>query len=301
MPNRNNSRFESTCPLTGFEIICWAPLLYPHVTKSLRPFPSLFAFCNRDWRWGTCLISHQTIWLHYIKPLDDTLKSTQPMLNSVSGSSLAHCSTRVCMKQHTMVTKSKTHRRKDLITLAFGRSSSAYLMAAWSFTTYASRYGHHTVTKYSSIKYILLIQCMHILHIPQADRPGSQSDRRPSLPQGRSRPYRDTVDMCMWGRVGMKQRNKGGGGGGRKERMKRREHTNTVQNNKRLGGSSAMGAHSRSLEHAKVPILGYSVQRVSLRLGMRIFSGGSDVPVHSKLCSRPRLDVTAPAAHSCKQ
>jgi len=65
-----------------------------------------------------------------------------------------------------------------------------------------------------------------------------------------------------------------------------------------------MGAHSRSPEHAKVPILGYSVQRVSLRLVMRIFSWssvGSDVPVHSKLCSRPRLGVTAPAAHSCKQ
>ena len=65
-----------------------------------------------------------------------------------------------------------------------------------------------------------------------------------------------------------------------------------------------MDAHSRSLEHAKVPILGYSVQKVSLRLGMRSFSwssGGSDVPVHSKLCSRPHLGVTAPAAHSCKQ
>jgi len=106
-------------------------------------------------------------------------------------------------------------------------------------------------------------------------------------------------DMCMRGRVGMKQRNKGRGGWGRKGWRE----GNIQTKNKQSGGSSEMGAHSRSLEHAKVPILGYSVQSVSLRGNENIFmeSGVSDVPVHSKLCSRPRLGVTAPAAHSCKQ
>lgn len=93
-----------------------------------------------------------------------TLKRTQPMLKSVSGSSAGHCSTSVCVHSGDILTHNVRHVlcahntcvhictytlcvealicyvhaiqvNTMLHTLAFGRSSSAYLMAACNLTT----------------------------------------------------------------------------------------------------------------------------------------------------------------------
>ena len=67
------------------------------------------------------------------------MNNTQPMLYSVSGSSEVHCSTSVCTSQR-QIHGSFYHLIcvgvLALCTLAFGKSSSAYLIPAWSLTTW---------------------------------------------------------------------------------------------------------------------------------------------------------------------
>lgn len=90
-------------------------------------------------------------------------------------------------------------REKLVFTFELGRSSSAYLIAAWSLTTLNSEdrnfiYIQNSYSYYRSQKSMGMV-CSLVL-----GRWDFQSDMTPSLLQGKSRPYIETIHVEIIGR-----------------------------------------------------------------------------------------------------